>query len=66
MCTEVNKEDFVVVNHEMGHIQYFLQYKKQSFLFRHGANPGFHEGVANVVSLAVGTLSYFKDLEAFF
>ena len=63
MCTEVNKEDFVVVNHEMGHIQYFLQYKKQSFLFRHGANPGFHEGVANVVSLAVGTLSYFKDLE---
>ena len=42
-CTRVNQEDFITVNHEMGHIQYFLQYKNQSFFYRSGANPGFHE-----------------------
>ena len=33
-CTRVNQEDFVTVNHEMGHIQYFLQYKHLSYLYR--------------------------------
>ena len=62
MCTSVNQEDFVTVNHEMGHIQYFLQYNKFSYLFRDGANPGFHEAVADILSLAVGTASNFKRL----
>ena len=25
-----------------------------------GANPGFHEGVADILSLAVGTAEYFQ------
>ena len=54
MCTTVNMEDFIYVNHEMGHIQYYLAYKNQSYLFRDGANPGFHEGVADILSIAVG------------
>merc|ERR1719184_44994 len=61
-CTEVNQEHFVTVNHEMGHVQYFLQYTNQSFLYRNGANPGFHEGVADILSLAVGTATYFQKL----
>jgi len=61
-CTVVNQEDFVTVNHEMGHVQYFMQYKNQSVLFRNGANHGFHEGVADILSLSVGTASYFKQL----
>lgn len=61
-CTRVNQEDFVTVNHEMGHVQYFLQYKHQSYLYRDGANPGFHEGVADILSLAVGTATYFQKL----
>merc|ERR1711970_954039 len=61
-CTEVNQEHFVTVNHEMGHVQYFLQYAHQSYLYRDGANPGFHEGVADVLSLAVGTATYFQML----
>jgi len=61
-CTEVNQEDFVTVNHEMGHVQYFLQYKNLSHMFRTGANPGFHEGVADILSLAVGTASYYQKL----
>jgi len=61
-CTRVNQEDFVTVNHEMGHVQYFLQYNNQSYLYRDGANPGFHEGVADILSLAVGTATYFQKL----
>jgi len=61
-CTRVNQEDFITVNHEMGHIQYYLQYIDQPYLYRTGANPGFHEGVADILSLAVGTAEYFKRL----
>ena len=38
-------EDLITVHHEMGHIQYFQQYKDQPVSFRGGANPGFHEAV---------------------
>jgi len=61
-CTRVNQDDFVTVNHEMGHVQYFLQYKHLPHLYRTGANPGFHEGVADILSLAVGTATYFQKL----
>ena len=36
----------------MGHVQYFLAYKDRSYLFRDGANPAFHEAVADALSLA--------------
>ena len=39
-----------------------MRYRNQSYLFRDGANPGFHEGVADILSLAVGTPSYYKRL----
>ena len=50
----ITDDDFITVNHEMGHIQYQRSYRNQSFLFRDGANPGFHEGIADILSLAVG------------
>lgn len=40
MCTKVNFEDFIIIHHEMGHIQYYLLYKDQPIVFRVGANPG--------------------------
>ena len=40
MCTEVNLDDLITIHHEMGHIQYFLQYKEKPLEFRGGANPG--------------------------
>ena len=61
-CTRVNQEDFITVNHEMGHVQYFMQYKHLPYFYRNGANPGFHEGVADILSLAVGTATYFQRL----
>ena len=64
-CTKVNMEDFITVNHEMGHVQYFLAYKNQSFLFREGANPGFHEGVADILTLPVGEIYSLKFYQNF-
>ncbi len=40
MCTSVNLGDLVTIHHEMGHIQYFIQYSGQPLQFRDGANPG--------------------------
>ncbi len=40
MCTTITQEDFVTVHHEMGHIQYFMNYRDQHWVFRNGANPG--------------------------
>ncbi|CAH0551874.1 unnamed protein product [Brassicogethes aeneus] len=52
-CTEVNMNDLITVHHEMAHIQYYLYYADQPYLYRDGANPGFHEGIANAISLSV-------------
>ena len=62
MCTQVNQDDFITANHEMGHIQYFMRYRNQTYLFRKGANPGFHEAVADTISLAIGTPTYYQSL----
>lgn len=40
MCTSVNMEHLRVVHHEMGHVQYYVQYRDQPVVFRAGANPG--------------------------
>ena len=40
MCTEITMDDLITIHHEMGHIQYYLQYKNQPSLFQSGANPG--------------------------
>ena len=40
MCTDITMEDLITIHHEMGHIQYYLQYKNLPVLFRSGANPG--------------------------
>ena len=40
MCTTVNHEDLVTIHHEMGHIQYYMEYDIQSTVYREGANPG--------------------------
>ncbi|XP_017782037.1 PREDICTED: angiotensin-converting enzyme-like [Nicrophorus vespilloides] len=63
MCTEVNYEDFITIHHEMGHIQYFIQYKNQSISFRDGANPGFHEAVGDTIALSVSTPKHLKAIE---
>ncbi|XP_047038254.1 angiotensin-converting enzyme-like [Helicoverpa zea] len=59
-CTEVTMQDLVSTHHEMAHIQYYLQYSEQPQLFRDGANPAFHEAVANAATLSVYNLPHLQ------
>lgn len=61
-CTRVNMEDLLTAHHEMGHIEYYLQYKDQPTVFKEGANPGFHEAVGDVISLSASTTSHLNKI----
>lgn len=55
-------DDLITVHHEMGHVQYFLQYKDQPISFRDGANPGFHEAIGDVMALSVSTPKHLHSI----
>ncbi|CAH1164170.1 unnamed protein product [Phaedon cochleariae] len=57
-CTEMNMKNLIMIHHEMAHIEYYLYYSDEPYLFRDGANPGFHEGVANAIVLSVFNLKH--------
>uniref|UniRef100_A0A8C9T065 Angiotensin-converting enzyme n=1 Tax=Scleropages formosus TaxID=113540 RepID=A0A8C9T065_SCLFO len=61
-CTVVTMDDLITVHHEMGHVQYFLQYKEQPISFREGANPGFHEAIGDVMALSVSTPMHLHSI----
>ena len=47
----MNGDDFYTVHHELGHNYYQRAYKDQPFLFKNGANDGFHEAIGDFVGL---------------
>ena len=53
-------DDFITIHHEMGHIEYYLQYTNLSVIYRGGANPGFHEAVGDTLALSVSTPKHLK------
>ena len=55
-------EQFFTVHHELGHVQYFLQYQHLPSMYRDGANPGFHEAVGDVLSLSVSTPKHLEKI----
>ncbi|KAF9415825.1 hypothetical protein HW555_006652 [Spodoptera exigua] len=59
-CTTITSDFFKTTHHEMGHIQYYLQYKDQPVVYREGANPGFHEAVGDVIALSVATPKHLR------
>ncbi|XP_068081591.1 angiotensin-converting enzyme isoform X2 [Anabrus simplex] len=61
-CTQITGVDLYTAHHEMGHVQYYLQYKHQPVVYRRGANPGFHEAVGDVMSLSVSTPKHLKKI----
>jgi peptidyl-dipeptidase A len=61
MCIEVNADYFTTVHHELGHNFYQRAYNKQPFLFRGGANDGFHEAIGDSIALSI-TPAYLKRL----
>jgi len=63
MCTQVSAKDFQTVHHEMGHIQYYMQYRHQANLFRSGANAAFHEAIGDTVALSVATMRHLYAVQ---
>ncbi|UWZ85378.1 M2 family metallopeptidase [Occallatibacter riparius] len=61
MCIEVNADYFTTVHHELGHNFYQRAYNKQPYLFRNGANDGFHEAIGDSIALSI-TPTYLKTL----
>ncbi|XP_063230814.1 angiotensin-converting enzyme-like [Bacillus rossius redtenbacheri] len=61
-CTQINMQHLFTAHHEMGHVQYFLQYRDQPTVYKEGANPGFHEAVGDVMSLSVSTPRHMREL----
>ncbi len=61
MCIEVNDDYFTTVHHELGHNFYQRAYNKQPYLFRNGANDGFHEAIGDAIALSI-TPAYLKTL----
>ena len=61
MCIEVNGEDFVTIHHELGHNFYQRAYRAQPYLFRDGANDGFHEAIGDTIALSV-TAGYLQKV----
>ncbi|MGE3303672.1 MAG: M2 family metallopeptidase [Hyphomonadaceae bacterium] len=61
MCTQVNEEDFQTIHHELGHNFYQRAYNRQPFLFRDGANDGFHEAIGDMQQLSI-TPEYLQKI----
>jgi peptidyl-dipeptidase A len=61
MCLDITSEDFVTAHHEIGHNFYQRAYKNQPFLFKGGANDGFHEAIGDAIALSI-TPEYLKQV----
>jgi peptidyl-dipeptidase A len=53
MCIQIRGTDFVTIHHELGHNFYQRAYKDKSFMFKSGANDGFHEAIGDAIALAI-------------
>ncbi|XP_064085534.1 angiotensin-converting enzyme-like [Macrobrachium nipponense] len=62
MCSTVNFEDFETIHHELGHIQYFMQYAHLPLIYRDGANDGFHEAVGELMAMSMSTPTHLAEI----
>ncbi|XP_076042803.1 angiotensin-converting enzyme-like isoform X2 [Oratosquilla oratoria] len=61
-CTDVDMENLLTAHHEVGHIQYDMRYRAQPIVFREGANPGFHEAVADAMTLSATSPEHLQAI----
>jgi peptidyl-dipeptidase A len=61
MCIEPTAEDFNTIHHELGHNFYQRAYNTLPYLYRDGANDGFHEAIGDTITLSV-TPAYLKQI----
>lgn len=64
MSVESNAQWFYTAHHELGHGYYFISYTRPEVppLLRIGANPAFHEGMGELISLAAGQVPYLQSV----
>ncbi|KAL1132116.1 hypothetical protein AAG570_010074 [Ranatra chinensis] len=62
LCWKGQWEDFYVMHHEMGHIQYYMAYEKQPTIFKDGANSAFQEAIGDTIMLAVETRRHLQQI----
>ncbi|CAD5120084.1 DgyrCDS8665 [Dimorphilus gyrociliatus] len=65
MCAVVAQTDFLTIHHEMGHIEYYMSYRNQSYFYRNGANPAFHEAIGDTIALSAGNPTHLKTIGLF-
>ncbi len=53
MCIDITSEYFSTIHHELGHSFYQRAYRHQPYLFRDGANDGFHEAIGDTIALSI-------------
>jgi peptidyl-dipeptidase A len=60
---EPNSRWFYTAHHELGHGYYFMAYTRPEVppLLRTGANPGYHEGMGELISLASSQVPYLQS-----
>lgn len=46
----------------MAHVQYFMHYAAQPFVYRSGPNPGFSDAIANAIGLSVGGPTHLQHI----
>ena len=63
-CLQVNGEDFYTIHHELGHNFYQRAYADQPYLFKNGANDGFHEAIGDFIGLSSVTPTYLNQIGA--
>lgn len=51
MCTLISQDFLITVHHEMGHIQYMMQYKDLPYTFRTGANEGTYRAISDELTI---------------
>ena len=61
VCIEPNMENLMTIQHELGHIYYYLYYNHLPFVYQTGANDGFHEGIGDTLTLSM-TPKYLQEV----
>ncbi|PSN55087.1 Angiotensin-converting enzyme, partial [Blattella germanica] len=62
LCADVTAEDFYVMHHEMGHVEYYMAYKNQPIVFQDGATSALQEAVGDSIMYGVMTSSHLERL----
>lgn len=44
-CTQNTLDDFLNAHYQISHVQYYVSYANQPFVYRDGPNPAFHEAI---------------------